>query len=75
MAKNHHRDVILTVWKTAENLASQMALMTVREVHHGSMTAVPKPEAHPAWSVVMAISVIAPVPSAAIVVPGCQANY
>jgi hypothetical protein len=45
-------------------LASQMAPMIVREVRHRSMMVVPKPEAQPARSVVMAICVIALVSSA-----------
>jgi hypothetical protein len=64
MRKIRHGDLILTVWQTATNLASQIYRMAVREARHRSITAVPKPEVHLARSVVTDISVIAPVPSA-----------
>jgi hypothetical protein len=39
MAKNSHRDLILTVSNFVENLASQMASLTVSLARHGSVTA------------------------------------
>jgi hypothetical protein len=64
MCKIHHRDLIPMVCRTVTDIASQMDRITVREARHRSMTAQPKPEAHPARFVVTAISVIALVPFA-----------
>jgi hypothetical protein len=52
MSKNYHRDMMLMVWNSVENLASQMAGLTVRASSHRSTMFVPKPKAHSTQSVV-----------------------
>jgi hypothetical protein len=57
MSKMRHVHVMLMVWNTVENFASQMDRLTVRKVRHGSMTARSKPKAQLAQCVVTGITV------------------